>query len=81
MQQAGIEPGIDIAIISVTLPTDNRYLKIGAVNGRHPNATQHGPLVRERRKISSGEKVPKRIYRGEGVDEYTDFSTLADRGY
>ncbi len=84
MQQAGIEPGKDIAIISVDATQRIiDYLKIGAVNCVIECNPNSGPLVMEiARKISSGEKVPKRIYIEEKVfDEYTDFSTLADRGY
>ena len=84
MQEAGIKPGKDIAIISVD--ASQRivdYLKEGAVNCVIECNPNSGPQVMEiAKKIVAGEKVPKHIYIKETVfDEYTDFRTIADRGY
>lgn len=84
MQEAGIAPGKDIAIISVD--ASQRiidYLKEGAVNCVIECNPNSGPQVMDlARKIVAGEKVPKHIYINETVfDEYSDFDTIANRGY
>lgn len=84
MQEAGIEPGVDIVIISVDATQRIvDYLKLGAVNCVIECNPNSGPQVMElARKIAAGEKVPKRTYIEETVfDEYSVFSTIADRGY
>jgi ABC-type sugar transport system substrate-binding protein len=84
MQEAGIEPGKDIAIISVDATQRIvDYLKNGEVNcviECNPNSgTQVMDLAK---RIVAGEDVQKTIYIPEQVfDEYTDFNTIADRGY
>jgi simple sugar transport system substrate-binding protein len=84
MQEAGIRPGKDIVIISVDATQRIvDYLKDGAVNcviECNPNSGRQ--LMEIARKIVSGEGVPKHIYIEETVfDEYTDFDTIAPRGY
>ena len=84
MQEAGIEPGKDIVIISVDATQRIvDYLKGGAVNcviECNPNSGLQ--LMEIARKITSGEGVPKHIYIDETVfDEYADFDTIAPRGY
>jgi len=84
MQDAGIEPGKDIAIISVDATQRIvDYLKRGAVNCVVECNPNSGPQVMEiARKIAAREKVPKRIYIEETVfDEHSDSSAIADRGY
>ena len=84
LQEAGIEPGVDIVIISVDATQRIiDYLKLGAVNCVIECNPNSGPQVMElARKIVAGEKVPKRIYIEEMVfDENSVFSTIADRGY
>lgn len=84
MQEAAIEPGKDIVIISVDATQRIvDYLKSGKVNCVVECNPNSGPQVMDiAKKISAGEKVPKRIYVDEKVfDEYTDFSSIADRGY
>ena len=84
MQEAGISPGKDIAIISVdaTQRIINE-LKEGAVNCVIECNPNSGPQVMEiAKKIVAGEKVPKHVFIKEtAFDEYTDFATIADRGY
>lgn len=84
LQEAGIEPGVDIVIISVDATQRIiDYLKLGAVNCVIECNPNSGPQVMEiAMKIAAGEKVPKRIYIEETVfDENSVFSTIADRGY
>jgi simple sugar transport system substrate-binding protein len=84
LQEAGIEPGVDIVIISVDATQRIiDYLKLGAVNCVIECNPNSGPQVMEiALKIAAGEKVPKRIYIEETVfDENSVFSTIADRGY
>jgi ABC-type sugar transport system substrate-binding protein len=84
MQAAGIAPGKDIAIISVdaTQRIINE-LKEGVVNCVIECNPNSGPQVMDiAKKIVAGEKVPKHIYINEMVlDEYSDFSKIAARGY
>jgi galactofuranose transport system substrate-binding protein len=84
MREAGLEPGKDIAIISVD--ATQRIvdcLKAGTVNCVIECNPNSGPQVMEiARKITAGKKVRKHIYIDETVfDEYTDFSAIAARGY
>ena len=84
MQDAGIEPGKDIVIISVDATQRIvDYLKIGRVNCVIECNPNSGPQVMDiAKKIAAGEKVRKRIFVDEKVfDEYTDFTTIVDRGY
>jgi galactofuranose transport system substrate-binding protein len=84
MREAGISPGKDIAIISVDATQRIiDYLKQGVVNCVIECNPNSGPQVMEiAKKIVAGEKVPKQIYIKETVfDEYSVFSTIADRGY
>jgi len=84
MQEAGIRPGRDIVIISVDATQRIvNYLKAGAVNSVIECNPNSGPQVMEiAHKIVSGEAVPKHIVIEETVfDEYTNFDTIADRGY
>jgi len=84
MQEAGIEPGKDIVIISVDATQRIvDYLKEGTVNCVIECNPNSGPQLMEiARKITSDEKVPKHIYIQETVfDEYTAFDTIAARGY
>ena len=84
MQEAGIEPGKDIVIISVDASQRIvNYLKKGTVNCVIECNPNSGPQVMEIAKmIVAGEKVQKRITINETVfDEYSDFETIADRGY
>ncbi|MHB1011221.1 MAG: ABC transporter substrate-binding protein [Propionibacteriaceae bacterium] len=84
MQDAGIKPGKDIAIISVDATQRIvDYLKQGAVNCVVECNPNSGPQVMEiAKKITAGQKVPKRIFIEETVfDEDSDFSAIADRGY
>ncbi len=84
MQEAGIAPGRDIAIISVDATQRIvNYLKQGAVNCVIECNPNSGSQVMEiAKKIVAGEKVPKHIYIDETVfDEYGDSKAIADRGY
>lgn len=84
MREAGIKPGSDIVIISVDATQRIiDYLKEGVVNCVIECNPNSGPQVMElARKVAAGEKLPKRVYINEMVfDEYTDFTTIADRGY
>lgn len=84
MQEAGIEPGKDIVIISVDATQRIiNYLKEGAVNCVIECNPNSGPQVMDlAKRIAAGEEVTKTIYLDEQVfDENTDFSTIADRGY
>ena len=84
MQEAGIRPGRDIVIISVDATQRIvNYLRAGVVNCVIECNPNSGPQVMElARRIVAGEEVPKHITIQETVfDEYTDFSTIADRGY
>ena len=84
MEENGIEPGQDIAIISVDATQRIvDYLKAGDVNCVIECNPNSGPQVMDlAKRIVSGEDVPKTIYIPEQVfDENTDFSTIADRGY
>lgn len=84
MRQAGIEPGKDIAIISVDATQRIvDYLKKGIVNCVIECNPNSGPQVMAiARKIAAGEKVQKHIYIGEKVfDEHSDLAAIADRGY
>ena len=84
MQEAGIEPGKDIVIISVDATQRIiDYLKEGAVNCVIECNPDSGPQLMEiSRKIVSGVEVPKHIFIEETVfDEYTDFATIAARDY
>ena len=84
MQEAGIEPGKDIVIISVDATQRIiNYLKDGSVNCVIECNPNSGPQVMElARKITAGETVRKQIYIDENVfDEDTDFGTIAERGY
>ena len=77
MQEAGIEPGKDIVIISVDATQRIvDYLKEGVVNCVIECNPNSGPQVMEiAKKIVAGEKVQKHIYIKETVfDEYTDFA-------
>jgi galactofuranose transport system substrate-binding protein len=84
MQEAGISPGRDIAIISVdaTQRIINE-LKEGAVNCVIECNPNSGPQVMEiARRIVAGEKVAKRVFIKETVfDEYSDLARIPDRGY
>lgn len=84
MQEAGIRPGRDIVIISVDATQRIiDYLKEGVVNcviECNPNSGQQ--VMEIARKITAGETLPKHIFINETVfDEYTDFTTIMDRGY
>jgi galactofuranose transport system substrate-binding protein len=84
MREAGIRPGKDIVIISVDASQKIvDFLKQGVVNCVVECNPNSGPQVREiAKKIVAGEKVQKNIYINETVfDEYTDFTTIANRGY
>ncbi len=84
MEEAGIVPGKDIAVISVDATQRIvDYLKAGSVNCVIECNPDSGPLVMElARKIASGESAPKRIFIDEAVfDEYGDLAAIADRGY
>ena len=84
MQEAGIEPGTDIVIISVDATQRViDYLEDGQVNCVIECNPNSGPQVMEiARRVAVGSPVPKHTYIEETVfDEYTDFSTIADRGY
>ena len=84
MHEAGIVPGRDIVIISVDATQRIiNYLKEGAVNCVIECNPNSGPLVMDiAGRIAAGEEVPKHISIQETVfDEYTDFGTIADRGY
>jgi len=84
MQEAGIRPGKDIVIVSVDATQRIvDYLKAGVVNCVVECNPDSGPqLMGIARDIASGVEVPKRIYIDETVfDEYTDFDTIAPRGY
>jgi len=84
MNAAGIKPGEDIVIISVDATQRIiNYLREGVVNSVIECNPNSGPQVMEiARQIALGEEVPKHIYIQETVfDEYTDFDTIADRGY
>ena len=84
MQEAGIEPGKDIVIISVDATQRIiDYLKEGVVNCVIECNPNSGPQVMDlAKRIVAGEDVEKTIYIPEQVfDEYTDLSTIADRGY
>jgi galactofuranose transport system substrate-binding protein len=84
MREAGIEPGKDIAIISVDASQRIvNYLKEGAVNCVIECNPNSGPQVMEiAKKIVAGVKVQKHIYINETVfDEYSKLATIADRGY
>ena len=84
MQEAGIRPGKDIVIVSVDATQRIvDYLKAGLVNCVVECNPDSGPqLMGIARDIASGVEVPKRIYIDETVfDEYTDFDTIAPRGY
>jgi len=84
MQEAGIRPGKDIVIVSVDATQRVvDYLKAGAVNCVVECNPDSGPqLMGLAREIAAGGEVPKRIYIEETVfDEYTDFDTIAPRGY
>jgi simple sugar transport system substrate-binding protein len=84
MKEAGIAPGKDIAIISVDATQRIiDYLKEGVVNCVIECNPNSGPQVMDiAKKIVAGEKVPKHVYIKETVfDEYSDFATIANRGY
>lgn len=84
MKEAGIAPGKDIAIISVDATQRIiDYLKEGVVNCVIECNPNSGPQVMDiAKKIVAGEKVPKHVYIEETVfDEYSDFATIANRGY
>ena len=84
MQEQGIEPGEDIVIISVDATQRIiDYLKDGSVNCVIECNPNSGPQVMDlAKRIAAGEDVQKIIYIPEQVfDEYTDLSTIADRGY
>jgi len=84
MQEAGIRPGKDIVIISVDATQRIiNYLKEGVVNCVVECNPNSGPQVMKiAKEIVAGKKVPKHIYIDETVfDEYSRFSTIADRGY
>jgi simple sugar transport system substrate-binding protein len=84
MQEAGIKPGKDIVIISVDATQriiDS--LKEGIVNCVIECNPNSGPQLMEiAGKVVAGVEVPKNIYIEETVfDEYSDFDTIAARGY
>jgi galactofuranose transport system substrate-binding protein len=84
MQQAGIQPGKDIAIISVDATQRIvDYLKKGLVNCVIECNPNNGPQVMAiARKVAAKEKVQKHVYISDKVfDEYSDFAMIADRGY
>lgn len=84
MQEAGIKPGKDIVIISVDATQRIiEYLKKGSVNCVIECNPNSGPQVMEiAKKIAAHEEVRKHVFIEEKVfDEYTDFTTIADRGY
>jgi galactofuranose transport system substrate-binding protein len=84
LRESGIEPGKDIAIISVDATQKIvDYLKAGVVNCVIECNPNSGPQVMElAKKIAAGEKVQKHIYIDETVlDEYSDLSAIAGRGY
>lgn len=84
MLEAGIIPGKDIVIISVDATQRIiDYLREGSVNCVIECNPNSGPQVMEiAKRIVAGEKVAKQIYIEEQVfDEYSDLSSIADRGY
>jgi simple sugar transport system substrate-binding protein len=84
MRESGIEPGKDIAIISVDATQRIvDYLKAGSVNCVIECNPNSGPQVMDiARKIAAGQRVGKHIYISETVfDEYADSRAIADRGY
>jgi ABC-type sugar transport system substrate-binding protein len=84
MQEAGIEPGKDIVIISVDATQRIvDYLKKGTVNCVIECNPNSGPQVMEvARKIVAGEKVPKHVFIDETVfSETADLTKITDRGY
>jgi simple sugar transport system substrate-binding protein len=84
MQEAGIKPGKDIVIISVDATQRIiDYLKEGIVNCVIECNPNSGPQLMEiAGKVVAGVEVPKNIYIEETVfDEYSDFDTIAARGY
>ncbi|HAE22552.1 MAG TPA: LacI family transcriptional regulator [Spirochaetaceae bacterium] len=84
MEEAGIAPGKDIAVISVDATQRIvDYLKAGSVNCVIECNPDSGSLVMElAKRIVAGETTPKHIFIDEAVfDEYSDFDTIADRGY
>lgn len=84
MRDAGIQPGRDIVIISVDATQRIiNYLREGVVNCVIECNPNSGPQVMEiARQIALGVEVPKHLYIEETVfDEYTEFDTIADRGY
>lgn len=84
MQEAGIRPGKDIVIISADATQRIiDYLKEGAVNCVIECNPNSGPQVMQiAKRIAAGETVQKHIYIDETVfDEYTDFNSIAGRGY
>ncbi len=84
MQEAGIEPGKDIVIISVDATQRIiDYLRAGTVNCAIECNPNSGPQLMElAQKIVAGEEVEKQIYIKELVfDENSNFDKIADRGY
>jgi simple sugar transport system substrate-binding protein len=84
MQEAGIEPGKDIIVISVDATQRIiDYLREGTVNCVIECNPNSGPQLMEiAKKIVAGETVEKQIYIKEMVfDENSNFSKIADRGY
>ena len=84
MREAGIEPGKDIVVISVDATQRIvDFLKDGVVNcviECNPNSGTQ--LMEIAQQVAFGREVPKHIFINEAVfDEYTDFDTIADRGY
>ena len=84
MEEAGINPGKDIAVISVDATQRIvDYLKAGTVNCVIECNPNSGPQVMAIAKtITAGGQVPKRLFITEAVfDEYDDMAAIADRGY
>jgi simple sugar transport system substrate-binding protein len=84
MEEAGIKPGKDIAVISVDATQRIvDYLKAGTVNCVIECNPDSGAQVMELAKmVDSGEPVPKRRFIDEAVfDEFGDPGSIPARGY
>jgi galactofuranose transport system substrate-binding protein len=84
MREAGIEPGADIAIISVDATQRSvDYLKGGVINCVIECNPNSGPQVMDlARKVVAGESVPKKTYIEETrYDEFGAVNAIPNRGY
>ena len=84
MEEAGIEPGKDIIIITVDAQQEAiDLLKEGKINCVVECKPDIGPTVMElARKLAHGEEIPKHTYSQEQVfTEFDDLSAIAPRGY